>query len=391
MADGTPRGWLPPTAPGAGPRAALRRARRAARAAAQPEPPAAGPTFVRAARRAAASATAPRSGRSSLGITGARAAAWSSLGSLFLLTLPLLDRRLGARARARGQLESGATTQGEGQATAALWLGRIGVIAGVAALVVFIALLASGFDFEQFRDDLERELDQRRERQDGGDARRRPHGIEQLGRSARRRRLAPLVTPNPFIKQYLMTAGPTPVPPAVSQAMADADALPPRAGVRRALRARARPPARASSPPRNPVLAFAASGTGRAGVRRRQPRATRHEGARARRPASSASAGSSSARPTAPTSSRTSPAGARASTRRGRPRCSTENPGVEVVFGTLQRDLDRHRARHPGDRRGRCAATTRCWSSTPSRASAPRACCRTSGASTWSSPARRRR
>jgi len=28
------------------------------------------------------------------------------------------------------------------------------------------------------------------------------------------------VTPNPFVKQYLMTAGPTPVPPAVSQAMA---------------------------------------------------------------------------------------------------------------------------------------------------------------------------
>ena len=28
------------------------------------------------------------------------------------------------------------------------------------------------------------------------------------------------MTPNPFIKQYLMTAGPTPVPPAVSQAMA---------------------------------------------------------------------------------------------------------------------------------------------------------------------------
>src|SRR4051794_41863603 len=26
--------------------------------------------------------------------------------------------------------------------------------------------------------------------------------------------------PNPFVKQYLMTAGPTPVPPAVSQAMA---------------------------------------------------------------------------------------------------------------------------------------------------------------------------
>ena len=42
------------------------------------------------------------------------------------------------------------------------------MIAGVAAMVVFIALVASGFDFEQFRDDLERELEQRRERQDGG-------------------------------------------------------------------------------------------------------------------------------------------------------------------------------------------------------------------------------
>src|SRR5918996_467372 len=28
------------------------------------------------------------------------------------------------------------------------------------------------------------------------------------------------MTPNPFTKQYLMTAGPTPIPPAVSQAIA---------------------------------------------------------------------------------------------------------------------------------------------------------------------------
>jgi len=28
------------------------------------------------------------------------------------------------------------------------------------------------------------------------------------------------MAPNPYLKQYLMTAGPTPVPPAVSQAMA---------------------------------------------------------------------------------------------------------------------------------------------------------------------------
>ncbi len=74
-----------------------------------------------------------------------------------------------AARKAQRQLESGATTQGEGQATAGLWLGRIGVIAGVAALVVFIALIASGVDLEQLRDDLERELDERREQRDGGD------------------------------------------------------------------------------------------------------------------------------------------------------------------------------------------------------------------------------
>jgi hypothetical protein len=45
------------------------------------------------------------------------------------------------------------------------------VIAGIAAAIVFIALLASGFDFEQFRDDVERELEQRRDRPSGGGVR----------------------------------------------------------------------------------------------------------------------------------------------------------------------------------------------------------------------------
>jgi aspartate aminotransferase-like enzyme len=69
------------------------------------------------------------------------------------------------------------------------------------------------------------------------------------------------MTANPFIKQYLMTAGPTPVPPAVSQAMAAPmlyhrapafDALYERvlAGLPRVFRTA------------NPVLAFAASGSG---------------------------------------------------------------------------------------------------------------------------------
>jgi hypothetical protein len=70
--------------------------------------------------------------------------------------------------RAQGMAERGEIPAGQGQVTAALWLGRVGVIAGVAALVIFVALVASGFDFEQFRDDLQRELDKQRERNEGG-------------------------------------------------------------------------------------------------------------------------------------------------------------------------------------------------------------------------------
>jgi hypothetical protein len=159
MADSTPGGWLPPTAPGAGPRPRFDTA--------PEQPPASGPTFVRAA---------PRPGERNatavwaivLGITGL-ALLVLSLGTLFMLTLPCSIAAWVLAGRARKRIDSGTTRHGGGQATAALWLGRIGVIAGVAALVVFVALLASGFDFEEFRDDLQRELDRRREGQDGGD------------------------------------------------------------------------------------------------------------------------------------------------------------------------------------------------------------------------------
>jgi hypothetical protein len=81
-----------------------------------------------------------------------------SLGTLFLITLPCSIAGWVLAARARG----------EERAAAALWIARIGVIAGVAAAVIFVALLAGGFDFEQFRDDLERELRERRDRPSGG-------------------------------------------------------------------------------------------------------------------------------------------------------------------------------------------------------------------------------
>jgi hypothetical protein len=170
-------GWLPPTAPGAKPPPRFdappeRYAPPEPPPQQQPPPPQqARPTFVRPGQ--SGPAVAGQGNRAALwaiwlGITG-MALLVLSLGSLFPVTLPLSAAAWVLARKARGQIESGATTQGDGQATAALWLGRIGVIAGVAALVVFVALIASGVDLEQLRDDLERELDERREQRDGGD------------------------------------------------------------------------------------------------------------------------------------------------------------------------------------------------------------------------------
>jgi hypothetical protein len=130
-----PSGWLPPVAPGARPRVE------------PPEPST--PTPARPGSTAIWALT--------LSITGL-ALLLLSLGTLFLITLPCSIAAWVLALRARG----------EDRATAALWIARIGVIAGVAAAVIFIALLAGGFDFEQFRDDLQRELRERRDRPSGG-------------------------------------------------------------------------------------------------------------------------------------------------------------------------------------------------------------------------------
>jgi hypothetical protein len=164
-------GWLPPTAPGAKPPPRFDAPQEHPE---PPEPPAqpqpqsepGRPTFV---RPGTAAAMGPPNRHAVwaiwLGITGV-ALVVLSLGSLFPVTVPLSAAALVLARKARRQIESGATLQGEGQATAALWLGRIGLIAGVAAFVIFIVLLASGVDFEQLRDDLQRELDEQRERRD---------------------------------------------------------------------------------------------------------------------------------------------------------------------------------------------------------------------------------
>jgi hypothetical protein len=132
----TPSGWLPPVAPGAPPPVH----------APAPRPPA-----PPAAHRSTALWALV------LSIT-ALALLLLSLGTLFIVTLPGSIAAWTLALRVRDQE----------RAAAALWIARIGVFAGVAAAVVFIALLAGGFDFEQFRDDVERELEQRRDRPSGG-------------------------------------------------------------------------------------------------------------------------------------------------------------------------------------------------------------------------------
>jgi hypothetical protein len=134
----TPPGWLPPVAPGAGPRPRF--------GTHAPVPPAA--PSGRSTRAMWALA---------LSIAGL-VLLLVSLGTLFLIALPCSIAAWVLALR----------VPGEERATAALWLARIGVIAGVVAAVVFISLLASGFDFEQFRDDLQRELDERRDRPSSG-------------------------------------------------------------------------------------------------------------------------------------------------------------------------------------------------------------------------------
>ena len=155
----TSTGWLPPVAPGAGPRPRFDAPPPAPPAHVAPAPPPA--TLDQAARNT------PAVWSLVLSITGL-ALLLTSLGTLFILTLPCSAAAWVLAGRARGRLERGESTWGESQATAALWMARIGVIAGVVAAIVFVSLLASGFDFEQFRDDLQRELDDRRDRPGNG-------------------------------------------------------------------------------------------------------------------------------------------------------------------------------------------------------------------------------
>ena len=186
------------------------------------------------------------------------------------------------------------------------------------------------------------------------------------------------MTPNPYTKQYLMTAGPTPVPPAVSQAMA-APMLYHRAPAFDELYERVLGKLPSRLPHAEP----------RAGVRRqrlaaRWSRRWRTSSARATRSLVGAAGkfgerwiqlgeayGAELVRYEPGWGERLDPAEI--------DRLLGENAGVEVVVRHAQRDLDRHRPRHPGDRRGRPPARRDPRRSTPCPASARPSCGRT----TW--------
>ena len=186
-----------------------------------------------------------------------------------------------------------------------------------------------------------------------------------------------------------MTAGPTPVPPAVSQAMA-APMLYHRAPAFDELYERVLGRLPGVFRTENAVLAFAASGSG----------AMESAVANLVRPGTKALAlaagkfgerwiqlceayGADLVRHEPGWGARIDAADV--------DRLLSEHPGVEVVFGTLVGDLDRDRPRRARDRRGRAPPRRAAGGRRGVRARRDAGSSRTRGASTSSSPARRRR
>jgi hypothetical protein len=170
MADEPPTTrWLPPQAPGGRPPPRFEAEPPPERPAPPPRPaapapspptPADRPVFVR-----------PRAGSGNnglavaslvLGVVGL-ALLVLSLGLGFALTLPCSAAAWVLGRRALRQIERGASARGAGQAQLALWLGRIGVVVGLGALIMFVVLSLAGFDFDQFRESLQRDLERRRD------------------------------------------------------------------------------------------------------------------------------------------------------------------------------------------------------------------------------------
>ena len=158
------------------------------------------------------------------------------------------------------------------------------------------------------------------------------------------------MTPNPFTKQYLMTAGPTPIPPAVSQAMA-APMLYHRAPAFDELYERVLAAPAGRLPHRQRRARLRLERVGRHGVGGRQPRPPRRQGAGLRGRQVRRALDPARARPTAPSVVRYEPGWGERLDPAEIDRLLTRRHQGRLRHA--ERDLDRHRARRPGDRRGR--------------------------------------
>ncbi|MBA2515711.1 MAG: DUF4190 domain-containing protein [Solirubrobacterales bacterium] len=163
-----PSGWLPPQAPEGRPPPQFERP--AFQPPAPPAPPAVDdrPKFVSSAapRPAAAKAGGPANTLAILsllsGIVGLLLLVFSlGLGFFFALPCSIAAWLLGVHAKRR--IADGRVASGAGQAQAGLVIGKVGVGLGVIAMVVWVALILSGFSIEGFQQDLERELERQRD------------------------------------------------------------------------------------------------------------------------------------------------------------------------------------------------------------------------------------
>ena len=97
-----------------------------------------------------------------------------SLGTFFAICVPASVVALVLAMAARRRIDAGLTAAGRGPAQAGRWIAWIGIVAGLVAAVVWIALLASGFDAQEWLEDLQRDL----ERDTGEPGPTEPDGVE---------------------------------------------------------------------------------------------------------------------------------------------------------------------------------------------------------------------
>lgn len=161
-------GWLPPQAPGGRP--VPRFDAEPPPRFAPPQPP---PPTVQAAPPPAQPATfvKPQAGQANGLAIAALVLSISSLALLvlsigvsFTVSLPLSAAAWVCAIKAKRALRDGRAHSGEGQARAGLVLAMVGVALSVAAMVVWIALIASGFSIDELRENLEQELERQRQR-----------------------------------------------------------------------------------------------------------------------------------------------------------------------------------------------------------------------------------